>query len=136
MRPHLARTLLAVLAGGWLVAGAAPLPAAEAARKPNVIVILADDIGIGGFSCYGADKHKTPHIDALARGGLRFEHCFAMPLCGPSRACLLTGRYAFRTGMTGNGTGRKVSPDKEVCVARVLRDAGYATGFAGKWNQL
>jgi arylsulfatase A len=109
---------------------------APAAERPNIILIMSDDVGIGGFSCYGADKHKTPQIDALAQSGVRFENCFAMPLCGPSRACLLTGRYAFRTGMVGNNTGKKVSPDKEVCIAKALREAGYATAFAGKWNQL
>jgi arylsulfatase A len=116
------------LAGG-------PLPAAEV-QRPNVILLLADDIGVGGFGCYGGDKYRTPNLDALARGGTRFEYCYSMPLCGPSRACLLTGRYAFRTGMAGNNTGRRVSPDREVCLARVLREAGYATAFAGKWNQL
>lgn len=112
-----------------------PLAAAET-NRPNIILILSDDIGIGGFSAYGSDKHKTPNIDALAKDGARFEHCFSMPLCGPSRACLLTGRYAFRTGMVSNGTGKKVSPDKEVSIAKVLKGAGYATAFAGKWNQL
>jgi arylsulfatase A len=112
------------------------VPEGGAAERPNVILIMSDDIGIGGFSCYGSDKYKTPHLDALAQNGVRYEHCFSMALCGPSRACLLTGRYAFRTGMTSNGTGNKVSPDKEVCIARVLKEAGYATAFAGKWNQL
>src|SRR5262249_14331465 len=110
-----------------------PLTAAEPPR-PNLILIMSDDIGIGGFSCYGGYKPKTPPLDALARDGLRFEHCFSMALCGPSRACLLTGRYAFRTGMVDNNTGKRVTPDREVCVAKVLKEAGYATAFAGKWN--
>ncbi len=109
---------------------------ADEAQRPNIILIMSDDIGIGGFSCYGSDKYRTPRIDALAQGGVRFEHCFSMALCGPSRACLLTGRYPFRTGMVNNNTGKRVSPDREVCIARVLREAGYATAFAGKWNQL
>lgn len=120
--------LLAWLAG-------APVQAAEP-KRPNLILIMSDDIGIGGFSCYGGDKYKTPRLDALAREGIRFEYCFSMPLCGPSRACLLTGRYAFRTGMVANQSGKKVTPDREVCIARVLREAGYATAFGGKWNQL
>src|SRR5262245_35984585 len=102
-------------------------PPAAAAERPNIILVMSDDIGIGGFSCYGADKYKTPHLDALARSGARFEHCYSMALCGPSRACLMTGRYAFRTGMVGNNTGQKVSPDREVCIAKVLKEAGYAT---------
>jgi arylsulfatase A len=127
--------LWALLVGGALAAlGSGTVAAAE--QRPNIVLIMVDDIGIGGFSCYGSDKYQTPQIDALAQSGVRFEHCFSMALCGPSRACLLTGRYAFRTGMTGNNTGKKVTPDREVCVARVLREAGYTTAFAGKWNQL
>src|SRR5262245_56699962 len=99
--------LLSALAGALALPAGAPVAAAETSR-PNIVLILADDIGIGGFSCCGADKYRTPRIDALAREGIRFEHCFAMPLCGPTRACLLTGRYAFRTGMLSNNTGRKV----------------------------
>ncbi len=71
---------------------------AAAPAKPNIIFVLADDLGIDGVSSYGADKHQTPHIDALAASGLRFRTCYAAPLCGPSRSLLMTGRYAFRTG--------------------------------------
>src|SRR3954465_7609665 len=84
-----------------------------APAKPNIIFILADDLGIGNVSCYGADNFKTPNLDALAKGGMRFEHCYAAPLCGPSRALLMTGRYAFRTGMTGNQTGDRLKPANE-----------------------
>ncbi len=118
------------------IVGIVPVPAAALAERPNIVLIMTDDIGIGGFSCYGGDKHKTPNIDALAKNGVRFEQCHSMALCGPSRACLLTGRYAFRTGMTGNNTGRRVAPDREVCIAKLLKEAGYTTAFAGKWNQL
>src|SRR5688572_11218072 len=95
-----------LLAGLGLLALASPVHAAPVER-PNIILIMSDDIGIGGFSCYGSDKYKTPQIDALAAGGVRFENCYSVPLCGPSRACLLTGRYPFRTGMTSNNTGKK-----------------------------
>src|SRR4051794_34686948 len=73
--------------------------------RPNIIFILADDYGIDGVGCYGSDrfKGKTPNIDALAQGGLRFRQCYANPLCGPSRCTLMTGRYGFRTGGTTNG---------------------------------
>src|SRR5689334_12208333 len=104
--------------------------------KPNIILILADDLGIGNVSCYGADHFKTPHIDALAKGGIRFEPRYAPPLCGPSRAELLSGRYAFRTGMTGNDSGVRVTPQSEVLIPRVLKPAGYATVSVGKWGQL
>jgi len=104
-------------------------------RRPNIIFILADDIGIPGFSCYGGD-FKTPNLDTLAAGGLRFERCFAAPLCAPSRALCLTGRYGFRTGVLDNDLGDRATPQKEVCIARTLKQAGYATGVAGKWRQL
>ncbi len=112
------------------------LAAGRPAERPNIIFILSDDMGITGYSCYGGDRFKTPQLDALARTGLRFEHCFAAPLCGPSRALCMTGRYAFRTGMTNNNTGAKVSPKNEVGIAKVLKQAGYATAVAGKWRQL
>jgi arylsulfatase A len=110
--------------------------AADTASRPNIILILADDLGIGNVSCYGADKFKTPHIDALAKGGLRFAQCFAQPLCGPSRAQLMTGRYAFRTGMTGNDSGSLIKPANETMIPRALKPAGYVTAQLGKWGQL
>ena len=89
------------------LAFASPL---SAATQPNVIFILADDLGLDGVSCYGADKHQTPAIDKLAASGLRFETCYAAPLCGPSRCLLMTGRYAFRTGGITNQSWRANGP--------------------------
>jgi len=113
-------------------------PAAMAAQtgKPNIIFILADDLGTGNVSCYGADHFKTPNVDALAKSGLRFEHCYASPLCGPSRALLLTGRYAYHTGMTSNDSGPLMKPANETMIPTVLKKAGYVTGMCGKWSQL
>lgn len=108
--------------------------------KPNIIFILADDLGMDGISCYGADKWKTPAIDRLAASGTRFETCYAAPLCGPSRCLLMSGRYAFRTGGISNnswrtgGPGAK-SPDEQP-IAKLLKQAGYATGESGKWRQV
>lgn len=116
--------------------GALPVRAAETApSKPNIIFILADDIGIPGLGCYGG-QFKTPNLDALAMGGTRFEYCFAAPLCAPSRAMAMTGRYAFRTGVTGNGQGAAATPEKDGCVAKRMKAAGYSTAVAGKWRQL
>jgi len=103
--------------------------------KPNIIFILADDYGIPGVGCYGG-AFKTPNLDSLAAGGVRFERCYAAPLCAPSRALCMFGRYAFRTGVLDNGCGAAAKPDKEVCIAKTLKQAGYATAFAGKWSQL
>ncbi len=109
-------------------------PAADAPAKPNIIFILSDDVGMGNIGCYGG-AFKTPNIDALAAGGTRFEHCFANPLCGPSRATCLTGRYLFRTGMLTNQSAREMHTN-EIMVPKVLKPAGYVTAQVGKWNQL
>ncbi len=104
-------------------------------EPPNIIFIFADDIGISGFGCTGG-AYRTPRIDALASEGLRFEYCFSAPLCGPSRAQVLTGRYGFRTGVVNNNTGGKMTPKGETIIAKILKQAGYATAVAGKWRQL
>lgn len=117
-------------------AAAAPLAAAYQDRKPNIILILADDLGIGGLSCYGADKFRTPQIDALAKGGIRYTHAYASPLCGPTRALLMTGRYAFRTGATNQDATGQMKPAEETMIPKVLKTAGYATVSIGKWGQL
>ncbi len=107
----------------------------HAADKPNVIFILADDLGIGNVGCYGADNYKTPHIDKLAAEGTRFTHCFTAALCGPSRAMIMTGRYAFRNG-SSNQDACMVMPNKELQLGRVFQSAGYKTTSIGKWGQL
>src|SRR6478609_247543 len=98
---------------------------AAAPSKPNIIFVLADDLGIDGVSCYGADKHQTPNIDKLAASGTRFETCYAAPLCGPSRCLLMSGRYAFRTGGLTNGSWRAGGPGAksadEQPVAKILK---------------
>ena len=121
----------------FVLAPLAVLHAADAPPpgKPNIIFILADDYGIPGVGCYGG-AFKTPNLDALAAGGVRFERCFAAPLCAPSRALCMFGRYAFRTGVLDNGCGAAAKPDKEVSIAKTLKQAGYATALAGKWSQL
>ena len=118
------------------VAAATGGRAAEAPAKPNIIFVLADDLGIGCVSCYGADNFKTPNVDSLAQSGVRFEHCYASPLCGPTRALLMTGRYAYHTGMTSNQTGPRLRPANEIMMPRVLKPAGYVTAQCGKWSQL
>lgn len=125
-------TRLLFFIGMALIFGVSP---AAAAAKPNIIFILADDLGIPALSCYGG-AYKTPNLDKLAAGGTRFELCFAAPLCAPSRAMLMTGRYAFRTGVISNGSGASATPQKDGCIALLLKQAGYATAVAGKWRQL
>lgn len=104
-------------------------------KKPNIIYILADDLGIGDVSCYGSDKNKTPIIDKLAQGGIRFNHSYTAPLCGPSRAMILTGRYAFRTGAVNQDMVADIKPQDEVLIPSVLKTEGYVTSLTGKWSQ-
>jgi arylsulfatase A len=104
--------------------------------KPNIVFILADDYGAGEVSSYGADHYKTPNIDELARGGIRYTHAYTVPLCGPSRAAILTGRYAFRTGATNQDSTGLMKPSVETMMPRVLKAAGYVSAAVGKWGQL
>ena len=128
-KPRLVLILIGLLAFvNW--AGAA------SATRPNIIFILADDYGIGEVGCYGADNYKTPHIDRLARGGIRFTHAYTASLCGPSRALILTGRYAFRTGATNQDATGRFTPEAETMTPKVLKAAGYVTAAIGKWGQL
>lgn len=128
---------IACLATALFALGGFNLTAAEApARKPNIIFILADDYGNGEVSCYGADNYKTPNIDALARSGIRYTHAYTAPLCGPSRALILTGRYAFRTGAVNQDQTGLFTPAAEIMMPKVLKPAGYVTSMIGKWGQL
>ncbi|MCX6897407.1 MAG: sulfatase-like hydrolase/transferase [Verrucomicrobia bacterium] len=107
-------------------------------QKPNILFILSDDYGLDGVSCYGSDrfKGKTPNLDKLAATGTRFTQCYAMPLCGPSRCTINTGRYGFRTGGSTNGSAGRPSFKDEPSLARTMKQAGYVTGMAGKWRQM
>ena len=110
-----------------------------ATAKPNIVYILADDLGFAELGCNGADKYKTPHIDALANNGVRFTRFYTAPLCGPSRSLILTGRYAFRTGAVTQDACKTIirKGDKaEQMIPTVLKQAGYATAMIGKWGQL
>lgn len=110
----------------WLSAGDAP-PAG--ARRPNIVLIMADDLG---YECLGADgclDYKTPVLDGLAGGGVRFTNCHSQPLCTPSRVQIMTGRYNSR-----NYVRFGAMDFRERTFAHVLRDAGYATCIVGKWQ--
>jgi len=106
------------------------------AKKPNIIFILADDLGYAEIGCNGSDRYKTPNIDKLASQGVRFTHAYANPLSGPSRAVLLTGRYNFRTGATNQDACSEVFSANEKMIPFYLKDAGYVSTSIGKWGQL
>lgn len=103
-------------------------------EKPNILLIMADDVGSDAIGCYGGQSHPTPHIDALAKGGLRFTHGFSMPVCHPSRVCLTTGRYPFRFGSAGMKWGDFPRAGEDITIAHRMRSGGYATAVAGKWQ--
>ncbi|MGB0767669.1 MAG: sulfatase-like hydrolase/transferase [Phycisphaeraceae bacterium] len=112
---------------------------AIADERPNIVLIMADDLGYCDLSSYGATHVGTPHIDALATNGIKFiDYHSNGAVCSPTRAALLTGRYPQRTGIEGVVTAarhREVGlPLEEVTIAEVLKDAGYATAMFGKWH--
>src|SRR2546426_1653758 len=125
-----------------------PLTSAAAQPRPNVVLILADDLGWTDLSCYGSDFYETPHIDRLAREGMKFTQAYsACTVCSPTRAAILTGKYPARLRVTDWIPGQmpenpkllvpawtKYLPLAEVSLARVLKSAGYTTASIGKWH--
>ena len=112
----------------------APVPAQERRAKPNVLVILTDDQGWGDLSLNGNTNLSTPHIDSLARDGASFERFFVCPVCSPTRAEFLTGRYHPRCGVSSTSAGGERLDLDERTIADVFRAGGYATGAFGKWH--
>ncbi|MBW7891266.1 MAG: sulfatase-like hydrolase/transferase, partial [Chitinophagaceae bacterium] len=115
---------------GWGIISAQP-------QSPNVIFIYADDLGYGDLSCYGATEIETPHIDQLAKQGLRFTNGHATSsTCTPSRYALMTGQYPWRREGTGilPGDAALIVPTNKTTLPSVFKKAGYQTGIVGKWH--
>src|SRR5438876_8921048 len=135
---------------GALAAVVGALPAAAADRKPNLVFILADDLGYTDLACFGSKYYETPNIDRLAAQGMRFTSGYTCgPNCQPTRAALLSGQYGPRTGVYTVGSIERFDwrsrplrpvdnvqqlPLDKVTVAQSLKRAGYATGAFGKWH--
>jgi arylsulfatase A-like enzyme len=128
--------------GGWLASAATILPmvaglssgsaVTDSGRPPNIVIMLADDLGYADVGIHGSELIHTPHIDSLAKQGVRFTNAYATsPVCAPSRAGLMTGRYQHRFGVRSN---RDDMPGRETTIAEILRAAGYRTGMVGKWH--
>ncbi len=127
---HYSRLVLALLAG--LTLGVVP-DHALSAPPPNIVFILADDLGYGDLGCYGQAKIQTPRLDRMAAEGLRFTQCYAgSTVCAPSRSCLMTGQHTGHTRIRGND--RYPLQPEDVTVAEVLKSAGYHTALIGKWG--
>ena len=113
---------------------AATSHATGAAVRPNVIVILTDDQGFGELGATGNPIIRTPHIDRFAAAGVSLVNFHVMPVCSPTRACLMTGRYNYRTGVTDTYLGRSLMHPDETTLAEMLAAGGYRTGIFGKWH--
>ncbi|MBD3239310.1 MAG: sulfatase-like hydrolase/transferase, partial [Chitinivibrionales bacterium] len=134
------RSLLKTLGAG-AAASMLPLsgPTKPSARKPNIVFILADDLGYGDLSCYGQQRFRTPNIDRLAAEGMRFtQHYSGSTVCAPSRCCLMTGLHTGHCQIRGNGPvepeGQTPMRPGTLTIPRLLRTAGYVSGMFGKWG--
>ena len=128
MKPFLMKAALLLASVSIL----SSLTAAE--RKPNVVIFLADDAGWGDYSRNGNTMVRTPNIDSLAKGGVTLDRFYVCPVCSPTRAEFLTGRYHPRSGVLGVSTGQERMDVGEKTVADAFKAAGYATGCFGKWH--
>ncbi|HSI76483.1 MAG TPA: sulfatase-like hydrolase/transferase, partial [Lunatimonas sp.] len=132
------KTLAPILfMAGWLLGVGCKEPGSDALtsqKPPNVVIILTDDQGWGDLSHSGNTNLSTPNIDQLATQGVSFERFYVQPVCSPTRAELLTGRYHLRSGVYGTSSGEERLDLDEVTLADIFKDAGYTTGAFGKWH--
>src|SRR5262249_55026402 len=124
---------LVLVASVGLLPVAAERAGAEQAPRPNVIMVLADDLGYGDVGCYGQKQIQTPKLDRLPAEGRRFAQCYAgSTVCAPSRCCLMTGLHTGHARVRGNAVV-PLEP-QDITVAELLKTAGYRTALVGKWG--
>jgi len=138
------KRLSALIAGASVAVALAALTAQPIARPPNIVIILADDLGYGDLGSFGSPNIRTPRLDRMAAEGQKWTNFYVQPVCSPSRAALLTGRLPIRSGMYGvaSGGAPKVFrdnaadglPPDEITIAEMLKTRGYATEIVGKWH--
>lgn len=128
LRPHLSG-IAVLLACGWLGWGSALAAADDKPQQPNIILIMADDLGIEGLGCYGGRSYRTPNLDRLAASGLRFTHAYSQPLCTPTRLQVMTGKYNHRNWICFG-----ILDPAEKTIGHLMSQAGYQTCIAGKWQ--
>jgi len=131
---RLALLFAPALATALAFAAAPSRTAGEEARRPNIILVMADDVGYGDFACNGNPMIKTPNVDAFAKQSVRFTSFHVSPTCAPTRCALMTGAHEFRSGVTHTIFERERMSLRSVTIAQVLKSAGYATGIFGKWH--
>jgi len=139
-----ARQVRFLVTAGFCFLGLLLLPSCstepEAPERPNILFILVDDLGKEWVSCYGAEEIETPNVDRLAATGTKFNNMYVMPQCTPTRLSLMTGQYPFRHGWVNHwdvprwGGGAQYDWNRNPSIAKVMRDAGYKTAVAGKWQ--
>ena len=115
------------------------IPAAAQTRPPNIIFIMADDLGYGDLGSYGQTKIRTPYLDQMAKEGMRFTQFYAgSPVCAPSRCVLMTGKHGghafIRDNKEWKTEGQYPIPASEITIAEILKERGYVTGGFGKWG--
>lgn len=123
-----------LLCSALVICFAATATAAAVEGGPNIVIVMADDVGYGDFACLGNPIIHTPNIDALHKQSVRFTDFHVSPTCAPTRAALMTGRHEFKSGVTHTIYERERLSLKAKTIAQVLKDGGYATGIFGKWH--
>lgn len=117
-----------------LILGKSTLQAQEENKKPNVIIIMADDMGYGDMGYHKNPMIDTPVLDSFAKESIQFSNFYVSPVCAPTRASLLTGRYNIRTGVYDTFSGGAIMASNEITIAEIFKDNGYKTGLFGKWH--